>query len=75
MDFESGECDSFFISCLIDGLLDVVVIIDGDIFFIDFDEKLVLRVFGKIRVLIIIFSIDWNLKGLCSGMRDEVYVC
>lgn len=48
MDFESGECDSFFISCLIDGLLDVVVIIDGDIFFIDFDEKLVLRVFGKI---------------------------
>lgn len=75
MDLESGECDSFSTSCQTDGPSDVVVTTDGDILFTDFDEKLVSRVSGKTKVLITTFSTDWNPKGLCSGMQDEVYVC
>lgn len=75
MDLESGECDSFSTSCLTDGPSDVAVTTDGDILFTDFDEKSVSRVSGKTRVLITTFSTDWNPKGLCSGMHDEVYVC
>ena len=75
MDLESGECDNVSTDCLDIGPSDVTATADGFLLFSSFDKKSVTRLSTKTKCVVTTFNTDWNPKGLCVGINDEVFVC